>query len=122
MADVKKIKITSLILTSKEVVHNKEYRIRPQGIHCLLRAKQFSGVTLVEKAIFTEHQEMQSQMVLCFMLKFLGFQERKEKDVVLFCCNSMALLDLPSEETQPVNKFLQFYCSYLTDQREIFGS
>lgn len=41
------------------------------------------------------------------MLKFVGLQERKEKDV-LFCYNSMALLDLPSEETQPVNKFLQF--------------
>lgn len=71
-------------------------------------AKQFSGLTLVEKVIFTEYQEMQSQTVLCFVLKFLGFQERKEKDVVLFCYNSMALLDLPSEETQPVNKFLQF--------------
>lgn len=63
MADVKKIKMTSLILTSKEVVHNKEYRIRPQGIHCPLRAKQFSGVTLAEQGIFTEYQEMQSQRV-----------------------------------------------------------
>lgn len=108
MADVKKIKMTSLILTSKEVVHNKKYRIRPQGINCLLHAKQFSGVTLVEKVIFTEYQEMQSQVVLCFLLEFLCFQERKEKDIVLFCYDSVLLLDLPSEEMQPVNKFLQF--------------
>lgn len=47
MADVRKINMTSLILTSKEVVHNKEYRIKPQGIHCLLCAKQFSSVTFV---------------------------------------------------------------------------
>lgn len=61
MADVRKINMTSLILTSKEVVHNKEYRIKPQGIHCLLCAKQFPSVTFVEKAIFTECQEIQSQ-------------------------------------------------------------
>lgn len=96
---MKKIKMLSVILTSKEVVHNNEYRIRPQGIHCLLHAKQFSGVTLVEKAIFTEYQEMQSQTVLCFMLKFQGFQDGKEENIVLFCYNSVALLDLPSEET-----------------------
>lgn len=73
MADVKKIEMTSLILTSKEVVHNVEYRIKPQGIHCFLHAKQFSGVTLDEKVIFTEYQEMQSQTVLCFLLKFQVF-------------------------------------------------
>lgn len=61
MADVRKINMTSLILTSKEVVHNKEYRIKPQGINCLLCAKQFSGVTFVEEAVFTECQEIQSQ-------------------------------------------------------------
>lgn len=61
MADVKKINMTSLILTSKEVVHNKEYRIKPQGINCLLCAKLFSGVTFVGKAIFTDCREIQSQ-------------------------------------------------------------
>lgn len=33
------------------------------------------------------------------MLKFQGFQDGKEENIVLFCYNSVALLDLPSEET-----------------------
>jgi len=83
MADVKKIEMTSLMLTSKEFVHNKEHRIRPQGIHCLLRAKQFSGVTLVEKAKFTEYQEMQSQTVL-FHVKIPMFSREESKRTL--CC------------------------------------
>lgn len=51
MADVKKIKMTSLILTSKEVEYSKEYGIRLQGINCLLCAKRFSVVSLVKKVV-----------------------------------------------------------------------
>lgn len=72
MTDVKKIKMTSLILTSKEVEYSKEYRIRPQGINCLLHAKQISAVSLVKT--FVVYQEMRLQMASCFMLNFQSFQ------------------------------------------------
>lgn len=75
MTDVKKIEMTSLILTSKEVEYSKEHGIRPQGINCLLRAKQFSAVSLVKKVVFVEHQEMQLQMASYFILNFQSFQE-----------------------------------------------
>lgn len=88
MADVKKIKMTSQVLTSKEIVHSKEYRIRPQGIHSFLCAKQFSGITLVEKAIFMEYQEIQLQMLSCFMLKLLSFQKQKKR---ILCCFTATL-------------------------------
>lgn len=41
----------------------------------------------------------------------------KEKGVMLFCWISKVLLDLPSEETQPVNKFLQFKYLYLMENK-----
>lgn len=46
-----------------------------------------------------------------FHAEFPKFSIVKGKGVVLFCWISKVLLDLPSEETQPVNKFLQ--CKYL---------
>ena len=75
MADVKKIKMTSLILTSKEAEYSKEYGIRLQGINCLLCAKRFSVVSLVKKVVFAEYQETQLQMASCFTLNFQSFQE-----------------------------------------------
>lgn len=76
--------MTSLILTSNKVVHNKEYRIRPQGIHCPLRAKPFSGVTLAEQGIFTEYQKIQSQMVLFHVKIPRVFKRGKKKTLYWF--------------------------------------
>lgn len=52
-----------------------------------------------------------------FHAEFPKFSGVKEKGVVLFCWISKVLLDLPSEETQPVNKFVQFKYLYLMENK-----
>lgn len=103
MADVKKMRMTSLVLTSKGGAHGKKFRIGPRGFCCFFHTKQFSGGTAEMHYL---QNSRQFSIHLMLQVKISKFPRNKETVVV--CVKTTAeLLDLPSEEIQWVNKLPQ---------------